>query len=102
MVIEPENYTRVVILCTVVAIRIIRVVAFLGGFFYRFGGLGVKLHDGESEQKETARRSRNQISVVVERRGFGKSGGCKTKPHQNHTASQKVSIANSDSTSRLF
>ena len=46
--------------------------------------------------------SGNQISVVMERRGFGKSGGCKTKPHQDHTAFQRVSIANLDNTSRPF
>jgi hypothetical protein len=26
----------------------------------------------------------------MERRGFGKSGGCKTKPHQDRTAFQRV------------
>jgi hypothetical protein len=34
MVIEAENYTRVAIHRTVVAVRMMRVVAFLGGVFF--------------------------------------------------------------------
>jgi hypothetical protein len=34
--------------------------------------------------------------------GVGKSGGCKTKPHQDRTAFQKSFIVNLAETSRLF
>ena len=54
------------------------------------------------EQKDAARHSRNHISGVLDRRGFGKSGGCKTKPRQDHRAFQRVSIASLASRSRPF
>src|SRR5260370_42058650 len=54
------------------------------------------------EQEITARHSRNHRSGVLDRRGFGKSEGCKTKPHQDHTAIQRDFIASLASTSRPF
>jgi hypothetical protein len=39
---------------------------------------------------------------LMERGGLRKNGGCKTNPHQDHTAFQRASMSNLDSTLRLF